>query len=65
MKNIFITGCGDGLGKTLLETSEECGYNVFPHFRENKNFISGDINKKKYFRKTSKIFENEFYRCFY
>ena len=55
MKNIFITGCGDGLGKTLLETSEECGYNVFPHFRENKNFISGDINKKNILEKLPKF----------
>jgi short-subunit dehydrogenase len=55
LKNIFITGCGDGLGKTLLETSEECGYNVFPHFRENKNFISGDINKKNILEKLPKF----------
>lgn len=46
LKNIFITGCGAGLGKTLLETFEENECNVFPHFRESKNYISGDINQK-------------------
>ena len=46
MKNIFITGCGDGLGKTLLETFNQYDCNVFPHYRQLKNDISGDINDR-------------------
>lgn len=45
MKNIFITGCGSGLGKSLFEMSRNFDVAVFPHFRTQieENAINGDL----------------------
>lgn len=50
MKNILITGCGSGLGFSLVKNSTKYPVKIFPHYRENKdiNFISGDINDSKF-----------------
>jgi short-subunit dehydrogenase len=46
LKNIFITGCGSGLGKTLFEIGNDLNLNVYPHFRvyDKNAAIFGDIN---------------------
>lgn len=50
MKNIFITGCGSGLGKSLLEMGKTLEVNVFPHSRNaiEQNSIGGDINSDNF-----------------
>jgi len=49
LKNIMITGCGSGLGESLVKRSVHYPVSIFPHYRNNyKNFesrcIYGDIN---------------------
>lgn len=50
LKNIFITGCGSGLGKSLFEMGKNLDVNVFPHFRikDQPNGICGDISDDKF-----------------
>lgn len=48
LKNIFITGCGSGLGKSLLETGEKYDCNIFANIRSQSNSISGDINDQRF-----------------
>ena len=47
-KNILITGCSSGLGKTFFESREKHNHNVYPHLRKNSNLdgiqtLIGDI----------------------
>lgn len=59
MKNIFITGCGDGLGKSLIEVGKNFNVNIFPHFKTNnrENEIFGDINEDVFLEKLSPFLE--------
>ena len=41
--NILITGCGSGLGQSLLEESIRRDHLVFPHYRNSSSHFSGDI----------------------
>jgi short-subunit dehydrogenase len=41
--NILITGCGSGLGQSLLEESAKRDLSVFPHYRNSSSHFSGDI----------------------
>lgn len=41
--NILITGCGSGLGQSLLEESTKRDLSVFPHYRNSSSHFSGDI----------------------
>jgi short-subunit dehydrogenase len=49
LKNIMVTGCGSGLGESLVKKSVHYPVSIFPHYRNaSKNFedgcIYGDIN---------------------
>lgn len=59
MKNIFITGCGSGLGKVLFESGKNFDLNVYPHFRtDNENAaICGDINDLDFINSLSNFLE--------
>jgi len=60
LKNIFITGCGSGLGKTLLEYSKNYDCKVFAHYKSSQNDFSGDITQKDFLNKLPNIlFEND------
>ena len=41
--NILITGCGSGLGQSILEESIRRDHLVFPHYRNSSSHFSGDI----------------------
>ena len=53
LKNIFITGCGSGLGKSLLKESISKGYNVHPHYRKD-----GDISSSSFSEQLEQIIKN-------
>jgi short-subunit dehydrogenase len=48
MKNVFITGCNSGLGKSFLQESTNYNLKAFPHFRNNEDYdgncLVGDLN---------------------
>lgn len=59
MKNILITGCGSGLGKSLLERSINYPVKVFPHYRSNNlNCLVGDITEPDFLKKISEYLED-------
>ena len=46
MTNIFITGCGSGLGKSLLKESRSKGYEVYPHYRKDGDISSPSFSEQ-------------------
>lgn len=58
MKNILITGCGSGLGKSLVKQSIKYSAKVFPHYRvgDNQNLV-GDITSTKFLEDLSVYLE--------
>ena len=53
MTNIFITGCGSGLGESLLKESRSKGYEVYPHYRKD-----GDISSPLFSDQLEQIIKN-------
>tara|TARA_R100000231_G_C5296333_1_gene156164 strand:- start:228 stop:857 length:630 start_codon:yes stop_codon:yes gene_type:complete len=51
--NIFITGCGSGLGESLLKESRSKGYEVYPHYRKD-----GDISSPLFSDQLEQIIKN-------
>ena len=46
MTSIFITGCGSGLGKSLLKESRSKGYEVYPHYRKDGDISSPSFSEQ-------------------
>lgn len=63
-KNILITGCSSGLGKTFFETREKHNHNVYPHLRKNSNLdgiqtLVGDITNSDFLDKFISFLEEK------
>ena len=63
-KNILITGCSSGLGKTFFETREKHNHNVYPHLRKNSNLdgiqtLIGDITNSDFLDKFISFLEEK------
>lgn len=56
--NILITGCGSGLGKTLLNQAVDKGHSVVPHFRNGSVGLIGDICEYNFPDKVSECLES-------
>ena len=64
IKNILITGCSSGLGKTFFETREKHNHNVYPHLRKNSNLdgiqtLVGDITNSDFLDKFISFLEEK------
>ena len=46
MTNIFITGCGSGLGQSLMKESISKGYDVYPHYRRDGDISSPSFSEQ-------------------
>ena len=46
MTNIFITGCGSGLGQSLMKESISRGYDVCPHYRRDGDISSPSFSEQ-------------------
>ena len=63
-KNILITGCSSGLGKTFFESRENHNHNVYPHLRKNTNLdgiqtLIGDITNSDFLDKFISFLEEK------
>jgi short-subunit dehydrogenase len=62
-KNILITGCSSGLGKTFFESREKHNHNVYPHLRENSiteiSSLVGDITDVNFLNKFNLFLEEK------
>jgi short-subunit dehydrogenase len=60
-KNILITGCGSGLGKTFFESRKKYNHNVYPHLRKNSvsevSSLVGDITDSDFLNKFNLFLE--------
>ena len=62
-KNVLITGCGSGLGKTFFESRKKYNHNVYPHLRENSiteiSSLVGDITDFNFLNKFNLFLEEK------
>jgi short-subunit dehydrogenase len=62
-KNVLITGCGSGLGKTFFESRKKYNHNVYPHLRENSiteiSSLVGDITDVNFLNKFNLFLEEK------
>jgi len=62
-KNVLITGCSSGLGKTFFESRKKYNHNVYPHLRENSiteiSSLVGDITDFNFLNKFNLFLEEK------